>query len=38
MSNLPIDWEFDTFENLGIQIIDGDRGNNYPKQNEFMQG
>ncbi len=37
MSNLPIDWEFDTFENLGIQIIDGDRGNNYPKQNEFMQ-
>ncbi|MDX4049296.1 restriction endonuclease subunit S [Aliarcobacter skirrowii] len=37
MSNLPIDWKFDTFENLGIQIIDGDRGNNYPKQNEFMQ-
>ncbi len=37
MSNLPKGWEFDTFENLGIQIIDGDRGNNYPKQNEFMQ-
>ena len=36
MSNLPIDWEFDTFENLGIQIIDGDRGNNYPKQNGKM--
>ncbi|WP_165786909.1 restriction endonuclease subunit S [Aliarcobacter cryaerophilus] len=37
MSKLPTGWKFDTFENLGIQIIDGDRGNNYPKQNEFMQ-
>ena len=36
MSKLPTGWKFDTFENLGIQIIDGDRGNNYPKNSDFF--
>ena len=29
------DWQDSNFEKAGIQIIDGDRGNNYPKSNDF---
>lgn len=29
------DWEDSNFENAEIQIIDGDRGNNYPKSEDF---
>jgi type I restriction enzyme S subunit len=32
---IPNDWEVDNFEKIGIVVIDGDRGENYPKQNEF---
>ena len=37
MKKLPEGWKYETFEQLKIQIIDGDRGNNYPKQNEFTK-
>ena len=35
LGRIPESWEVDTFNNLSIEIIDGDRGINYPKQNEF---
>ena len=37
MSKLPEGWLFESFDKIGIQVIDGDRGNNYPKQNEFEE-
>ncbi|MDN0891853.1 restriction endonuclease subunit S [Escherichia coli] len=30
-------FDFQLLENAGIQIIDGDRGKNYPKHNDFME-
>ena len=30
------EWNQSTFKDADIQIIDGDRGNNYPKSNEFF--
>ncbi|MCT7500245.1 restriction endonuclease subunit S [Aliarcobacter cryaerophilus] len=35
LGTIPQSWEVDAFNNLSIEIIDGDRGINYPKQNEF---
>ena len=32
---MPGDWCVETFENAPLQIIDGDRGTNYPNQTEF---
>lgn len=32
---MPGDWRVETFENAPLQIIDGDRGTNYPNQTEF---
>jgi len=29
-------WEKFNFENASLEIIDGDRGVNYPKQSDFM--
>lgn len=34
-NGLPIDWKVIKLDDI-LQIIDGDRGMNYPKQNEFM--
>jgi len=34
-NKLPTSWEVDAIENLPLQLIDGDRGKNYPKQHEF---
>ncbi|HDS9359344.1 TPA: restriction endonuclease subunit S [Enterobacter chengduensis] len=30
-------FDFQSLENAGIQLIDGDRGKNYPKHNDFME-
>ena len=30
-------FDFQLLENVGIQLIDGDRGKNYPKHNDFME-
>ncbi|ENM3904372.1 restriction endonuclease subunit S [Vibrio cholerae] len=30
-------FEYENLENLNIQLIDGDRGKNYPKQSEFQE-
>ncbi|EGF5852102.1 restriction endonuclease subunit S [Escherichia coli] len=30
-------FDFQLLENAGIQLIDGDRGKNYPKHNDFME-
>lgn len=30
-------FEFQLLEHAGIQLIDGDRGKNYPKHNDFME-
>ncbi len=35
IGKIPEDWEVKTFEETDIEIIDGDRGINYPKQEEF---
>jgi type I restriction enzyme S subunit len=32
---VPEGWEVKTFSNAGIQLIDGDRGSNYPNENDF---
>ena len=34
---IPEEWSYHTFEEAKIQIIDGDRGTNYPKQHDFFQ-
>ncbi|MGG6430938.1 restriction endonuclease subunit S [Acetobacter ghanensis] len=33
---LPDGWSFKNINEIGIQVIDGDRGKNYPKDNEFQ--
>jgi type I restriction enzyme S subunit len=37
IGNIPEDWEVKKFEKVKVQIIDGDRGVNYPKQDEFKK-
>lgn len=32
---IPQNWQKDTLKNLGVRIIDGDRGKNYPKHHHF---
>ena len=32
---IPTDWEFLKLQDTNLTIIDGDRGNNYPKSDEF---
>jgi type I restriction enzyme S subunit len=34
---IPEDWEVKKFEEITVKIIDGDRGINYPKQDEFKK-
>ncbi|MCK5510492.1 restriction endonuclease subunit S [Candidatus Parcubacteria bacterium] len=33
--NIPNDWQSSLFKNCHVAVIDGDRGKNYPKQNDF---
>ncbi|HIF9333531.1 TPA: restriction endonuclease subunit S [Photobacterium damselae] len=33
---VPNGWSIESFESLGIKTIDGDRGKNYPKKNEYL--
>ena len=35
MIQVPDGWEINNFKDLKIKLIDGDRGENYPKENEF---
>ncbi len=35
MIQVPDGWEIDNFKSLKIKLIDGDRGENYPKEDEF---
>lgn len=35
MIQVPDGWEVNTFKDLKIKLIDGDRGENYPKEDEF---
>ncbi|WP_456408548.1 restriction endonuclease subunit S [Caldithrix abyssi] len=35
LGRIPVEWEVVELENSLINIIDGDRGKNYPKENEF---
>jgi type I restriction enzyme S subunit len=37
IGRIPAGWDYQTFEEAKIQIIDGDRGTNYPKQHDFFQ-
>lgn len=32
---IPVEWEVKTFESFGVEIIDSDRGTNYPSENEL---
>ncbi|GGD47592.1 hypothetical protein GCM10012288_22280 [Malaciobacter pacificus] len=34
--NVPDEWEIDSFKSLKIKLIDGDRGSNYPKDEDFF--
>jgi len=34
---VPSEWDVVYFENDGLKIIDGDRGSNYPKNDEFLK-
>jgi type I restriction enzyme, S subunit len=36
MKNFPEHWDVKELRNVNIEIIDGDRGVNYPKQSEFL--
>ncbi len=36
LGEIPEEWELVTLKESDIEIIDGDRGENYPKKNEFM--
>ncbi len=36
LGEIPEEWDVVTLKNSDIDIIDGDRGENYPKKNEFM--
>jgi len=35
IGEIPEEWDVETIQDLPIDIIDGDRGKNYPKKNEF---
>ncbi|MFW6029314.1 MAG: restriction endonuclease subunit S [Halanaerobiales bacterium] len=35
LGRIPVDWEVEIIEKSDIELIDGDRGKNYPKQHEF---
>lgn len=35
LNQIPSSWEMRTLESLGIDVIDGDRGKNYPKKSEM---
>jgi len=35
-TGLPFGWETQKLKDSGLEFIDGDRGSNYPKQNEFF--
>ena len=37
LGEIPEEWEVKTFKESDIDIIDGDRGVNYPKKNEFAE-
>lgn len=32
---IPEDWDVKEFNQIGVNVIDGDRGKNYPSENEF---
>ena len=32
---IPTDWELVKLQDTSLSIIDGDRGNNYPKSDDF---
>lgn len=36
-SGLPVGWKRERLKNTDIKLIDGDRGVNYPKQNDFYE-
>ena len=33
---VPEGWTISTFDDLDIQVVDGDRGNNYPKTSDYL--
>lgn len=35
--NIPDGWDYATLRESGVAVIDGDRGKNYPKQNDFTR-
>lgn len=37
LGEIPQSWEVDEFDNIGLEFIDGDRGANYPSQNDFSK-
>ncbi|MFA5462185.1 MAG: restriction endonuclease subunit S [Sulfurimonas sp.] len=37
MMQVPDGWEIDNFKSLKIKLIDGDRGENYPKDDDFFE-
>src|SRR3990167_2689339 len=37
MRQVPEGWEIDNFKSLKIKLIDGDRGENYPKDDDFFE-
>lgn len=36
IGEIPEDWEVNTLSNFSVEIVDGDRGLNYPKQGELL--
>lgn len=34
---IPEDWEVNSINNFRISLIDGDRGKNYPKNNDLFR-
>lgn len=36
LGKIPAEWEVQMLEELNVQIIDGDRGENYPNQGDFL--
>ena len=36
LGNIPTDWEVKKLCNAELQIIDGDRGDNYPSESELL--
>lgn len=35
LGKIPKSWEVKSLDEIGIELIDGDRGSNYPKSNDF---